>query len=175
LAQKEKMKYQEVIALIRGRIERGELQLHDAVPSIKTVALELGMAHETVVKAYKILKSEGLIISVPHKGFYVSSTKVVQQQRVYVLLSHFSTYQQSLFNGLCETFPQGTVFDFGFHHFNAQTLRRCIEDAAERYTSYVICPFAHKEVEAALELLPAAKVCLVDRYLPANREYKMVY
>jgi DNA-binding GntR family transcriptional regulator len=60
---------EQVAAILRGRIERGELA--GRLPSYMTLATELDVAPMTVQRALAILKAEGLIYSVPGRGTFV--------------------------------------------------------------------------------------------------------
>jgi len=61
--------YVQVAALLRGRIESGELR--SRLPSLKTITEEYGVSHITAEKAVQVLKDEGLVEVVVGKGTYV--------------------------------------------------------------------------------------------------------
>jgi DNA-binding GntR family transcriptional regulator len=61
--------YVQVAALLRGRIESGELTAR--LPSLKTITEEYGVSHITAEKAMQALKDEGLVEAVVGKGTYV--------------------------------------------------------------------------------------------------------
>jgi GntR family transcriptional regulator len=61
--------YVQVAAILRGRIEAGELRTR--VPSLKTIAQDYGVSHITAEKAVQVLKDEGLVEVVMGKGTYV--------------------------------------------------------------------------------------------------------
>ena len=62
-----------------GAIDRGE-----ALPSVRTLAQELGVNPNTVQKAYQMLEHDGIICSVPGKGSFISnnSSAISQQQEI---------------------------------------------------------------------------------------------
>lgn len=64
--------YLQVAAIIKGRIERGELAPGQAVPSIATLMQEYGIARNTARHALAVLKDEGLIIIRPGWGSFVT-------------------------------------------------------------------------------------------------------
>jgi GntR family transcriptional regulator len=64
--------YRQLAALIRGRIESGEIAPRTAIPSITALAAEHGVSVVTVQQAMDVLKREGLVVGVPGKGTYVS-------------------------------------------------------------------------------------------------------
>ncbi len=57
-------------------IRLGVLKEGEKLPSVRTVAGELGVNPNTVQKAYAHLETLGLVCSVPKKGVFVSGTDV---------------------------------------------------------------------------------------------------
>ena len=62
--------YQQLAAILRSRIERGELT--GRVPSIKTLAQTHGVAMGTAERALTLLRDEGLIVMVIGRGAFVN-------------------------------------------------------------------------------------------------------
>ena len=65
--------YAEIATHFRQQITDGELNPGDAMPSYKEASERFGVNRTTIVRAYDILKSEGLIVSRPGKGTTVAS------------------------------------------------------------------------------------------------------
>ncbi len=63
----------EVMAAIRERIASRSLSQGDKLPSIRGLATALKVSPSTVVEAYDRLVSEGVVLSRPGAGFYVSA------------------------------------------------------------------------------------------------------
>lgn len=63
--------YRQVAAIIRARIEAGEIPPGRAIPSEKQLVGEYGIARETARKAVKVLRDEGLVEIVQGRGAYV--------------------------------------------------------------------------------------------------------
>lgn len=63
--------YLQVAAVIRARIESGEIEPNRPVPSITGIVQEFGVARGTAVKALGVLHDEGLVRTVPGRGTYV--------------------------------------------------------------------------------------------------------
>lgn len=63
----------EVMQTIRARIASRTLAHGDRLPSIRALAVSLGVSPSTVVEAYDRLVSEGVVRSRPGSGFYVSA------------------------------------------------------------------------------------------------------
>jgi GntR family transcriptional regulator len=64
--------YVQLAALLRARIEAGELAPGRALPSETTLMQEHGLARETVRKAVRVLRDEGLVQIVQGRGAYVT-------------------------------------------------------------------------------------------------------
>lgn len=63
--------YQQLAALLRSRIEAGELLPDRPLPSELTLQQEHGISRITVRHAFRLLREEGLVITVRGKGTYV--------------------------------------------------------------------------------------------------------
>ena len=64
--------YEQIVEQIKNEIIRGSLEREDALPSIRTLARELRVSVITTKRAYEELEKDGLIYSVPGKGFFVA-------------------------------------------------------------------------------------------------------
>lgn len=62
----------QVAGLLRARIESGEWEPGEALPSIVALAAEYRVTTNTVQKGLRILKAEGLVTSVPGYGTFVA-------------------------------------------------------------------------------------------------------
>ncbi len=63
--------YEQIVNQLKNAIVTGELKAGEALPSIRSLAAELGVSVITTKRAYEELEKEGLIRSVAGKGFYV--------------------------------------------------------------------------------------------------------
>ena len=63
--------YEQIVNQLKNAIVTGELKAGEALPSIRSLAAELGVSVITTKRAYEELEKEGLIGSVAGKGFYV--------------------------------------------------------------------------------------------------------
>jgi GntR family transcriptional regulator len=67
--------YQQIIEQVLAQIASGILVHDDPLPGIRTMAKDLGINPNTVVKAYTELEREGFVYSLTGKGYYVSTTQ----------------------------------------------------------------------------------------------------
>lgn len=63
--------YQRIVDDIRTRIESGDLQPGDKLPSSRELQEQYGTSHMTVRTAITILRDRGLVESVSGKGVFV--------------------------------------------------------------------------------------------------------
>jgi GntR family transcriptional regulator len=64
--------YQQLAGILRAQIESGELAPGRPIPSELTLMQTYGLGRDTVRRVIGILRDEGLIFTVPHRGSYVS-------------------------------------------------------------------------------------------------------
>ncbi|MFC4608797.1 GntR family transcriptional regulator [Streptomyces maoxianensis] len=64
--------YKQVARVIRARIESGELQPKDPIPSESKMVADYGIARDTARQAIALLRSEGWVITLPQRGTFVA-------------------------------------------------------------------------------------------------------
>ena len=63
--------YEQLISGIRALILRGDLAPDEQMPSVRSLAAELGINPNTIQKAYAELERQGMIYSTPGRGSFV--------------------------------------------------------------------------------------------------------
>jgi DNA-binding GntR family transcriptional regulator len=63
--------YQQLSGILRAKITQGEWRT-GPLPSVKQLQQEYGVGRDTVLRAIDILRTEGLVFTVPRRGSYVS-------------------------------------------------------------------------------------------------------
>lgn len=79
--------YEQLKSQINKQILSGQLKSDDQLPSVRSIARDLGINPNTVQKAYQALEHEGLIYSVTGKGNYISPNpnlvqKLIDEQKL---------------------------------------------------------------------------------------------
>lgn len=64
--------YEQITAQYKYLILQGYLKSGDAVPSVRKLAMELGITPGTVAKAYREMETQGLIETLRGKGTFVA-------------------------------------------------------------------------------------------------------
>lgn len=67
--------YEQIVNHYKKYISLGVLKSGEKLPSCREFAISIGVNHKTVERAYAQLVSEGLIVSIPKKGFFVAKGK----------------------------------------------------------------------------------------------------
>ena len=64
--------YLQLAAILRGQIERGELVRRQPLPSESYLVGHYGVSRGTARRAVQVLRDEGLVVTIPQRGTYVS-------------------------------------------------------------------------------------------------------
>jgi len=78
--------YDEIVDSIKKYITIGALKEGEKLPSVRELALSLGVNPNTVARAYEVLSKEGYVLSLPKKGYFVAPKKSDKNEALRVLL-----------------------------------------------------------------------------------------
>lgn len=157
------LKYEKIINHIKNQISEGLLKVGDPLPSINNISSQFSAARETVVKAYKILKDEGLIESRRGKGYFLLKETLDYKPSIFLMLNSFNPYMEVLYNAFKKQLNNLYNIDIYFHHNNIEVFKSLIRENRERYQSFVIKPFVHDEVPKLLQELDDKYLLILDR------------
>lgn len=84
--------YEQIVDQIKNAILARELPAGEALPSIRGLAKDLQISVITTKRAYEELEKEGLVYSVPGRGFFVSNkkTEMLKEKKMQELEKHMS-------------------------------------------------------------------------------------
>lgn len=84
--------YEQIEQQIKDAILRQELKSEEPLPSIRGLAKDLQISVITTKRAYEELEEQGLIYSVPGRGFFVSSRKLemLKEKKIQDIEKHMS-------------------------------------------------------------------------------------
>ncbi|MCM1037931.1 MAG: GntR family transcriptional regulator [Roseburia sp.] len=63
--------YEQIVNQLRDAVVKGELAAGEGIPSIRALARDLQVSVITTKRAYEELEREGVIESIPGRGFYI--------------------------------------------------------------------------------------------------------
>ena len=164
-------KFRIVVDAVKSAISENRLSIGDVLPSVNQMCTEYQLSRDTVFKAYTILKEQGIIDSVPNKGYFV----VDQTRKVFVFLDTFKAYKEVLYDSFVHNIPRNVIADVNFHHYNTRVFKKLIEDSIGRYTKYIVMPFEGDGVAEALSLIPREKLLIIDWKLYTDEQSNYLY
>lgn len=168
-------KYRQIINSIYTAISNGELGIGDKIPSLNQICSEFELSRDTVMVAFNELKAKGIINSIPGKGYYINSTEVNVDQKIFVLFDELNTFKEDLYTSFLNSLDAKSNVDIYFHHFNFQVFKDLISESAGKYTSYVIMPATFDYTADIMAKLPKDKVYILDRMKEDLVDYPVVY
>jgi DNA-binding transcriptional regulator YhcF (GntR family) len=168
-------KYRQIINSIYSAISNGELKLGDKIPSLNQICAEFALSRDTVMVAFNELKAKGVIHSIPGKGYYINSTGINLDERIFLLFDELNAFKEDLYTSFLNTLDIRANVDIYFHHFNFQLFKDLINQSAGKYTSYVIMPATFDHTADIIAVLPEEKVYILDRLKADLKCYPVVY
>lgn len=167
-------KYRQIILSVHAAIKNGRLKKGDKIPSLNEIKEAYGLSRDTVLTAFKEMKHNKLIVSTPGKGYYISSTNIYQQEKIFLLFDELNAFKEDMYNAFIQEVGQKAAVEIYFHHFNKQVLKNLIEENKFDYTSFVIMPGSISNISASLKKLPAESTYILDRKSNVSDSYGMV-
>lgn len=73
--------YDQIVTRITARVDSGELQPGDRLPTVRRLAEDLGVATNTVARAYRELESTGVIETRGRAGSFVTGNAVDREAK----------------------------------------------------------------------------------------------
>ena len=73
--------YEQLVEQLRKQIVLGNAAPGSPLPSVRQLSVELGVNPNTIQKAYREMEQEGLIVSLPGRGSFVTSDVARMQER----------------------------------------------------------------------------------------------
>ena len=67
--------FEQLRAQIAARVDAGELPAGARLPTVRALAAELGLAANTVARAYRELEEDGVTVTEGRRGTFVASTR----------------------------------------------------------------------------------------------------
>ncbi|WP_317042748.1 GntR family transcriptional regulator [Pedobacter caeni] len=173
-------KYLQISNAVINAIESGLLKSDDILPSINEISCRLDMARDTVDKGYRYLKSIGVLISVPGKGFYVSDIKPKGRLKVLLLFNKLSTHKKIIYDAFIAALGTDAYVDFYIYNNSFTLFKKFItEKKSENYSHFVIIPHfidGHEFTQDIINTLPKDKLIMMDKLVPhVTGNYGAVY
>lgn len=170
-----KPKYRQIIDSVVDAIERKQLVKGNKIPSINQICADYSLSRDTVMMAFNELKARGILVSQPGKGYYIASTDVQHDEKIFVLFDELNAFKEDLYNSLINTLKNKANVEIYFHHFNYKVFKNLLLESLGNYTSYIIMPATFDNTSHLISKLPKEKVYILDRLKNDLKSYPVVY
>lgn len=172
-------KYLQLANSIAKAVRDGRLNRNDTLPSINELNYNFEISRDTAEKAYKHLKSIGILGSVPGKGYYIKSIETMQRFKVFLLFNKLSTHKKLIYDAVVAGLDNQAAIDLYIYNNDFLLFKKLLENTHEDYTHYVIISHFLDGGETAHEVInkiPKEKLILLDKMVKGiEGEYAAVY
>lgn len=164
-------KFRQLVDAVNNAISENKLHIGDQLPSVNIICQEYNLSRDTVFKAYSLLKEQGIIESVPNKGYFIAR----EFKKVFLFLDTFKAYKEVLYAEFVKNIPKNIMADVHFHHYNIDLFRTLIRESQGRYSKYIIMPFKHADVKEIIQTLPIDNTLIIDWNINTSKNNNILY
>ncbi|MDB5011453.1 MAG: DNA-binding transcriptional regulator YhcF, GntR family, partial [Mucilaginibacter sp.] len=172
-------KYIQLANSIIKSVREGKLVVNETLPSINELNCNFEISRDTAEKAYKHLKSIGLLGSVPGKGYYIKNTEAGQQFKVFLIFNKLSTHKKLVYDAIVDGLGHEAAIDFYIYNNDFEFFKKLIQNKSDDYTHYVIIPHfmdGGENVHDIINTLPKEKLIILDKLVPGIKgDFAAVY
>lgn len=172
-------KYLQLANCITKAIGEGVLRENDMLPSINELSFEFEISRDTAEKGYKHLKENGILGSVPGKGYFVKNAELNQKLKIFLLFNKLSAHKKIIYDAFVASLGELAAIDFYIYNNDFLFFKELITGQKNDYTHYVIIPHfveSATHVSEIINTLPKEKLILMDKLIPGvDGEYGAVY
>ena len=162
-------KYQQLANSIIAAIKEGKIKADAVLPSLNDVSFDFEISRDTVERGYRVLKELGILGSVPGKGYYIKSTQINYQPKIFLLFNKLSPHKKIIYDSFAATLNNKALIDFYIYENDFSAFKRLLLSKKEGYTHYVIIPHFIEGGENAHEIINKIdkdKLILLDKLVP---------
>ena len=164
-------KYQQIVDIVNEAISNNVISIGDTLPSVNSFCTEHKLSRDTVFKAYAILKENGIVKSVPNKGYYIAS----KVKKVLLVLDTFKAYKEVLYHSFINELGDDISVDVQFHHYDIINFKTIITNSTGKYFKYVVMGFDNSNIPKILSKISIEKLLLIDWNIHAKKENNFVF
>ena len=125
---------------IKQAVVDGHIKINDTIPSINELSFELAVSRDTIEKSYRKLKSDGILGSVPGKGFFIKSTDIEKQLKIFLLFNKLSEHKKIIYDSFAATLGDKAAIDFYIYNNDFSIFKKLLTRHVGMYSHYVIIP-----------------------------------
>jgi len=105
----------------------------------------------------------GIISSQQGKGYYISSIKVQEKTKVFLLFDRMNAYKEILYDAILHHLNPGIEVDVFFHHYDIKRFEKLIRENLGKYSFYAVMPHFNEDVSKILAKIPERKLIIMDK------------
>jgi DNA-binding transcriptional regulator YhcF (GntR family) len=162
-------KYQQLANSIIEAVQSGGIKKDDVLPSINELSFEFEISRDTAEKGYKHLKNLGILGSVPGKGFFIKSTELNKQLKIFLLFNKLSAHKKIIYDAIVSSLADRATIDFYIYNNDYSLFRKLLAGRREDYSHLVIIPHFQEGGENAFEVIneiDKSRLILLDKLIP---------
>lgn len=156
-------KYKQIVNHVIDGINEGKYKKGDWIPSVNEFRKQYELSRDTVFAGLKELKSKGIIESNPGVGYYITKTNIPFKHNIFLLFNELNEFKEDLYNSFMESVGNSATVDLYFHNYNRRVFETLINEANNKYTTYIIMSGKFEGIEPLLTSL-SGNVFLLDHY-----------
>ena len=166
-------KYRQIADCLLEGIRSRAIGVAEQLPSINAISATYDVSRDTVERAYKLLKREGIIESVRGKGYYARRDAQPAARRVLVVFNKLSDHKREIYDALTQTLGDAAEVTLRVYCGAYSTFASLIESSASDYDDFVIVTnFLGAKAQRARDLLNATlaarSVVFVSNDMPGH-------
>ena len=172
-------KYQQLANSIINAVQQGNIKKDEVLPSLSEISFEFEISRDTAERGYKYLKDSGVIGSVPGKGYFIKSTDVNHQLKVFLLFNKLSAHKKIIYDSIATSLAKHASIDLYIYDNDFSFFKKLLQSKRDGYTHYVIIPHFLEGGDNAHEIINSIdkdKLILLDKLVPGvTGEFGAVY
>lgn len=173
-------KYKQLVYCLVLGIKKRAFMRGNQLPSIHDLCVAADLSKKSVEKAYNELKKAGLIVSVPGKGYFISSEfAVAPKKKVLLLINKLSWHKKVILDAFMQTLGDLAAVDLYIYNNDLPVFKRLLLEKHEGYDKVVIIPHFFIDEDCPVKLLEkvsADKLIIMDKLVKGfNGQFSAVY
>lgn len=172
-------KYKQLMNAIIVAIERNVLAKGAMLPSINEISSVLEISRDTAEKSYRHLRKQGIIESVPGKGYFIADTSFSSKLKVFLLFNKLSAHKKIIYDSFIATLGERAMVDFYVYNNSYPLFKKLILSKKNDYNHYVIIPHfndAYESPAIVINQIDKDKLVMLDKSIPGiTGEFAGVY
>jgi len=172
-------KYLQLADAIIKAIREGKLHKNDILPSINELSAILDLSRDTIEKGYGYLKKNGIILSIPGKGYFIASTELDKKGYIALFFNKLSAHKKIIYDAFIKEIGEDYGIDLYVYNNDVNYFKSLLKNLNKEYQHIVIIPHFIKGNDQEIDILkqiPQEKLIMLGKELPELKgNYPCVY